>query len=198
MTKPRIVQFYKCGHRFHANLTLEQIAFKRYWCEKNLAKMQLLLIIIRCDCCNLFAISIYLESSDFRKQKFSKSITENLKFKMQHTNLCVFSFKLTLQICTWNFKCRFFVKLKVLFAIYNANLPFLITPNHRTKNAFIIHLFVKIVITRFIMKQKDDWWPWKLFSVTIVELLLRSLALTMQSREKEISYFPFIPLSNEK
>ena len=126
------VQFQNCGHRFHANLTLEKIALKRYWCENNLAKMQLLLIIIRCDCCNLFAISIYLESSDFRKQKFSKSITENLKFKMQQTILCVFSFKLTLQL--WRISNTRLWQKYFWQYLKQANLPLLITPNHRTKN----------------------------------------------------------------
>lgn len=38
MTKPRIVQFYKCGHRFHANLTLEQIALKRFLVREQFGK----------------------------------------------------------------------------------------------------------------------------------------------------------------
>ena len=60
-----------------------------------------------------------------------------------------------LQINPIEFKIYDSGKVKV-FAIFKANLPLIITPNQRTKNTFIIHLFVEIIITWFIMKQKDD------------------------------------------
>ena len=60
-----------------------------------------------------------------------------------------------LQINPIEFKIYDSGKVKVS-AIFKANLPLIITPNQRTKNTFIIHLFVEIVITWYIMKQKDD------------------------------------------